>query len=98
MSLVLWLPAWFCLQAAVTAAMPIRGTDANASADGEAVVLKVGTNAAFRPFEYMDEDGKTPIGFDIDLINAIAADQGMTVEIHNQEFGRSDHGIEQWTD
>ncbi len=63
-----------------------QGTDANASADGEAVVLKVGTNAAFAPFEYMDEDGKTPIGFDIDLINAIAADQGMTVEIHNQEF------------
>lgn len=49
-------------------------------------VLKVGTNAAFAPFEYMDEDGLTPIGFDIDLINAIAADQNMTVEIQNMEF------------
>lgn len=59
--------------------------DANAGGD-EAVVLQVGTNAAFEPFEYMDEDGQTPIGFDIDLINAIAADQGMTVEIQNLEF------------
>ena len=63
-----------------------QGTDANASADGEAVVLKVGTNAAFRPFEYMDEDGKTPIGFDIDLINAIAADQGLTMALSNGQI------------
>lgn len=65
------------------------GNDANqdANADGEeAIVLQVGTNAAFEPFEYMDDDGLTPIGFDIDLINAIAADQGMTVEIQNLEF------------
>ncbi len=32
--------------------------DANAGGD-EAVVLQVGTNAAFEPFEYMDEDGQT---------------------------------------
>lgn len=52
----------------------------------ETVVLKVGTNAAFEPFEMMDEDGKTIIGFDVDLINAIAADQGMEVEMVNMEF------------
>lgn len=42
------------------------GNDANqdANADGEeAIVLQVGTNAAFEPFEYMDDDGLTPIGF-----------------------------------
>lgn len=61
------------------------GGDAEAKG-GEAVVLQVGTNAAFEPFEYMADDGQTPIGFDIDLINAIAADQGMTVEIQNLEF------------
>lgn len=63
--------------------------DANASAEAdnqEAVVLTVGTNAAFEPFEMMAEDGKTIIGFDIDLINAIAEDQGMTVEMQNMEF------------
>lgn len=63
-----------------------QNADADQKTDGEAVVLKVGTNAAFEPFEYMDEDGQTPIGFDIDLINAIAYDQHMTVEIQNMEF------------
>ena len=61
--------------------------DANADAENqEAVVLTVGTNAAFEPFEMMAEDGETIIGFDVDLINAIAADQGMEVEMVNMEF------------
>ncbi len=60
--------------------------DADANAENEAVVLTVGTNAAFKPFEMMDEDGTTIIGFDVDLINAIAEDQGMTVEMQNMEF------------
>lgn len=62
-----------------------KNADANAE-NGEAVVLQVGTNAEFAPFEYMEEDGTTMAGFDIDLINAIAADQGMTVEMNNMEF------------
>ena len=62
--------------------------DANAGAENqESTVLKVGTNAEFAPFEYVnEEDGTTIEGFDIDLINAIAADQGMTVEVENLEF------------
>lgn len=60
--------------------------DANAEVDQDAVVLTVGTNAAFAPFEYVGEDGKTLEGFDIDLINAIAAREGMTVEMQNMEF------------
>ncbi len=60
----------------------------NAGAENqESTVLKVGTNAEFAPFEYVnEEDGTTIEGFDIDLINAIAADQGMTVEVENLEF------------
>lgn len=62
--------------------------DVNANAESqESNVLKVGTNAEFAPFEYInEEDGTTIEGFDIDLINAIAADQGMTVEMENLEF------------
>lgn len=52
----------------------------------EPTVLVVGTNAEFPPFESMADDGKTIIGFDIDLINAIAEDQGMQVEMQNMEF------------
>ncbi|MDK2892000.1 basic amino acid ABC transporter substrate-binding protein [Methanohalophilus sp.] len=40
----------------------------------------VGTEPTFPPFEYTDETGEI-IGFDIDLIKAIAADQGFEVEI-----------------
>lgn len=53
----------------------------------EKTVLVVGTNAEFAPFEYVsEEDGETIVGFDIDLINAIAEDQGFTVELQNLEF------------
>ena len=33
------------------------------------VKLKVGTTGLFGPFSYYDEDGKTLIGYDLDLIN-----------------------------
>lgn len=66
------------------------GEEAPAEDEGgeeEAVVLTVGTNAEFAPFEYVnEEDGKTIEGFDIDLIKAIAEDQGMEVEIQNMGF------------
>ncbi|MEJ6952511.1 basic amino acid ABC transporter substrate-binding protein [Natronospora cellulosivora (SeqCode)] len=44
----------------------------------------VGTNAGFEPFEYV-EDGEI-VGFDIDLINEIAALQGFEVEIRDLDF------------
>jgi polar amino acid transport system substrate-binding protein len=40
----------------------------------------VGTDATFKPFEYVDEKTKQILGFDVDLMNAIAADQGIKVE------------------
>jgi len=48
-------------------------------------VLKVATNAEFEPFESLDADGNY-VGFDIDLINAIAKKIGYTVEFDNMEF------------
>ncbi|MBE5964323.1 MAG: transporter substrate-binding domain-containing protein [Lachnospira sp.] len=48
-------------------------------------VIRVGTNAEFPPFEYMDENGK-PTGFDIELITAICNEMGYEVEIVNMEF------------
>lgn len=40
--------------------------DIKGSLDG--VTLKVGTSGLFGPFSYYDEDGKTLIGYDLDLI------------------------------
>jgi glutamine transport system substrate-binding protein len=50
------------------------------------VVFKVGTEPTFPPFEMTDEKTGEIIGFDIELIKAIAADQGFKVEIINLGF------------
>jgi len=51
----------------------------------EEVVYKVGTEPTFPPFE-MTNDKNEIIGFDIDLIRAIAEDQGFKVEIQQLGF------------
>ncbi|WP_045575123.1 transporter substrate-binding domain-containing protein, partial [Desulfosporosinus sp. I2] len=38
-------------------------------------VLKVGSDIAYAPFEFMDEK-QQPTGFDIELINALGKDMG----------------------
>ena len=53
-----------------------------ASAAGAQEVLRVGTNATYAPFEYVDENGELQ-GFDIDLIREVGRRLGMRVEIIN---------------
>jgi polar amino acid transport system substrate-binding protein len=43
----------------------------------------VGCDAAFPPFEYLDEETGALVGFDLDLMRAIGAELGMEVEIKN---------------
>jgi ABC-type amino acid transport substrate-binding protein len=45
----------------------------------------VGTEAQFPPFEIVDSQGKV-VGFDVDLMNAIAEDQGFKVKYMDQDF------------
>ncbi len=40
----------------------------------------------FAPFEYLDEASGTYVGVDMDLLAAIAKDQGFTYEMHNEGF------------
>ena len=47
--------------------------------------LIIATNAEFEPFESLDED-KNPVGFDIDLMNAIGEKLGKEVQYDNMEF------------
>ena len=42
--------------------------------------LTIGTDASYAPSEYLDADGKTIIGFDVDLFNAVAQKLGLTTE------------------
>lgn len=51
----------------------------------EAKVLRVATNAEFAPFEYTGDDGKI-MGFDIDLMNAMAEAGGFKIAFKNQPW------------
>jgi polar amino acid transport system substrate-binding protein len=42
--------------------------------------LMVGMEIGYPPMEYFDSDGKTPIGFDVELANALADKMGLKVE------------------
>ncbi|HIZ16748.1 MAG TPA: transporter substrate-binding domain-containing protein [Firmicutes bacterium] len=46
--------------------------------------IKMGTNAAFKPFEYLE--GSDIVGFDICLSAEIAADAGKKLEVVNMDF------------
>jgi polar amino acid transport system substrate-binding protein len=53
-------------------------------ADGKIVA---GVEATYAPVEFLDTDGKTVIGFDVDLFRAVAAKLGLTAEFQPGTFG-----------
>ena len=61
-------------------------TFVSSGARGVGGIIKVGVNAEFPPFEYMENDKM--IGFDIDLMNYIAARIGYSVEFVNMSFDK----------
>lgn len=73
-------------EALIKAFMPVDGNisiPANTAASGSEYV-KLGTNAAFPPFEYVD--GKDIVGFDITMGQKIAADYGAKLEVVDMAF------------
>ena len=64
--------------------------------------VQVATDSGFVPFEFVDETSGELIGFDIDLVTALAEEAGLEVDLHPMEFdgliaavhtGRHDIGI-----
>ncbi|KAB2860618.1 MAG: transporter substrate-binding domain-containing protein, partial [Anaerolineae bacterium] len=51
----------------------------------EGQTIKVGTNAEYPPFESVDEEDNI-IGFDVELMDAIAADAGFEIEWVNTKW------------
>lgn len=49
-------------------------------------VYKIASDTAFPPFEFLGADGKTYEGIDMDLLAAIAEDQGFKYEVVNVGF------------
>ncbi|MFJ8578763.1 ABC transporter substrate-binding protein [Micromonospora sp. NPDC093277] len=59
-------------------------------ADGKIVV---GSDTSYAPAEFLDNDGKTAIGFDIELFNAVAAKLGLKAEFVSADFGAIITGV-----
>ncbi|GAB2642094.1 ABC transporter substrate-binding protein [Prescottella soli] len=68
--------------------------------------LRVGTNPPYAPNEFKDEDG-TIVGFDVDLLTAVAAVLGLTLDVKETDFdkiipavqaGTLDVGMSSFTD
>jgi polar amino acid transport system substrate-binding protein len=53
-------------------------------ADGKIIV---GTDSTYAPAEFLDEDGKTVIGFDVELFTAVAQKLGLKAEFVSAPFG-----------
>ncbi len=52
-------------------------------ADG---VIKIGVDSSYAPNEYLDTDGKTVVGWDVDLFDAVAAKLGLKTEWVTSNF------------
>lgn len=59
--------------------------------DGKIVI---GTDSSYAPSEFLDTDGKTVIGFDVDLFNAIAAKLGLKTDWQSAKFDDVIPGIQ----
>jgi polar amino acid transport system substrate-binding protein len=82
------------------------GTTAAAPAVDEALAAKVpdaiksdgkiviGVDASYAPNEFLDTDGKTVIGWDVDLFNAVAAKLGLTTEWQSAVFDAIIPGVQ----
>src|SRR5512132_4647185 len=56
--------------------------------------LLIGTDPTYAPNEFLDTDGKTVTGFDVDLFNAVAAKLGLKTEWQPSKFADIIPGVE----
>lgn len=53
------------------------------AADG---LLTVGSNLEYAPVDFVAADGTTPVGLDIDIVNALAATMGLEADVQSSTF------------
>jgi polar amino acid transport system substrate-binding protein len=56
--------------------------------------ILIGTDASYAPNEFLDTDGKTVVGFDVDLFNAVAAKLGLKTEWQSATFDAIIPGVQ----
>lgn len=74
----------------LVSALAIAGTllmaGCGSSKQDDTKVLRVGTDASYAPFGFKDEKSGNIAGFDVDIIQAIAKEEGLTVDVQNLNF------------
>ena len=63
-----------------TAADAETETEAEPASDASGKVWKIATDTSFKPFEYTDDSGNF-VGIDMDILDAVAKDQGFAYEV-----------------
>lgn len=84
-AIMLCLAMTLCVFAGCSAAKKddtAEKTDAAKTTEPAEKVWVIATDNSFNPFDFKDADGKI-VGIDIDVINAIAEDQGFKIEINS---------------
>jgi polar amino acid transport system substrate-binding protein len=56
--------------------------------------ILVGTDASYAPSEFLDVDGKTIKGFDVDLFTAVAGKLGLKAQFENAKFDSLIQGVQ----
>ena len=74
--------------------LTVNGQGSNRSA-GSSTAIVVGADATFPPFESLDAPRRKIVGFDVDLMNAIADRADLKVEIVATRYGELLVGIAQ---
>lgn len=64
----------------------VTNDDEGANNNGDKETYIVATDNGYVPFEYIDEDSGDLVGFDIDLITALAEEAGIDIEFEVLEF------------
>lgn len=72
----------------------LAGCGSKPSEESGKPVLRVGTEIGYPPMEYFDEDGATPIGYDIEVAHALGEELGMEVEIIDTAWDGIFAGVE----
>ena len=65
-----------------------KGNASDAKTDADKTYIIYSDNA-FAPFEYLDTETNAYVGVDMDIMAAIAEDQGIKYEMHNEGFDAS---------
>ena len=55
--------------------------------------LTVGMDTSYAPAEFLASDGKTPVGFDVDIVKALAKTFGLEVDPQTSNF---DHSVDRF--